>query len=87
MARFNRFQRTVRDVSRELGKEIDLVVRGEDTELDKTVVERMADPLTHLVRNAIDHGIEPADVRLRARQACEGDRHPQCLPRLRQHRH
>ena len=61
---FNRFQRTVHDVSRELGKEIELVVRGEDTELDKTVVERIADPLTHLVRNAIDHGIEPADVRL-----------------------
>jgi two-component system chemotaxis sensor kinase CheA len=61
---FNRFQRTVRDVSRELGKEIQLVVRGEDTELDKTVVERIADPLMHLVRNAIDHGIEPADVRV-----------------------
>ena len=63
-ATFNRFQRTVRDVSRELGKEIQLVVHGEDTELDKTVVERIADPLTHLVRNAMDHGIEPADVRL-----------------------
>jgi two-component system chemotaxis sensor kinase CheA len=61
---FNRFQRVVHDVSRELGKEIQLVVRGEDTELDKTVVERIADPLTHLVRNAIDHGIEPADVRV-----------------------
>ncbi len=52
------------DVSRELGKEINLVVSGEDTELDKTLVERITDPLTHLVRNAIDHGIEPADVRL-----------------------
>jgi two-component system, chemotaxis family, sensor kinase CheA len=61
---FNRFQRVVHDVSRELGKEIQLVVRGEDTELDKTVVERIADPLTHLVRNAIDHGIEPAEERL-----------------------
>lgn len=61
---FNRFQRTVHDVSRELGKEIQLVVRGEDTELDKTVVEKIADPLTHLVRNAIDHGIEAADVRM-----------------------
>jgi two-component system chemotaxis sensor kinase CheA len=61
---FGRFQRTVHDVSRELGKEIRLVVRGEDTELDKTVVEKIADPLTHLVRNAIDHGIEAADVRL-----------------------
>ena len=63
-ATFNRFQRTVRDVSRELGKDIQLIVHGEDTELDKTVVERIADPLTHLVRNAMDHGIEPADVRL-----------------------
>lgn len=61
---FNRFQRVVHDVSRELGKEIQLVVRGEDTELDKTVVERIADPLTHLVRNAIDHGIEPAEIRV-----------------------
>jgi two-component system chemotaxis sensor kinase CheA len=63
-ATFSRFQRTVRDVSRELGKEIQLVVRGEDTELDKTVVERIADPLTHLVRNAMDHGIESAEVRV-----------------------
>jgi two-component system chemotaxis sensor kinase CheA len=62
-ATFSRFQRVVRDVSRELGKDIRLVVHGEDTELDKTVVEQITDPLTHLVRNAIDHGIEPADVR------------------------
>jgi two-component system chemotaxis sensor kinase CheA len=60
---FNRFGRVVHDVSRELGKEIQLQVSGEDTELDKTLVEKIADPLTHLVRNAIDHGIEPADVR------------------------
>jgi two-component system chemotaxis sensor kinase CheA len=61
---FSRFQRVVRDVSKELAKEIQLVVHGEDTELDKTVVERIADPLTHLVRNSMDHGIEAADVRL-----------------------
>jgi len=60
---FSRFNRVVHDVSRELGKEIELQISGEDTELDKTVVERIADPLTHLVRNAIDHGIEAADVR------------------------
>lgn len=60
---FSRFGRVVHDVSRELGKEITLEVSGEDTELDKTLVEKIADPLTHLVRNAIDHGIEPADVR------------------------
>jgi two-component system chemotaxis sensor kinase CheA len=60
---FSRFGRVVHDVSRELGKEITLEVSGEDTELDKTLVEKIADPLTHLVRNAIDHGIEPAEVR------------------------
>ena len=62
-ATFSRFQRVVHDVSREIGKDIGLIVSGEDTELDKTVVEKIADPLTHLVRNSIDHGIEPADVR------------------------
>jgi two-component system chemotaxis sensor kinase CheA len=62
-ATFSRFRRVVHDVSRELGKEIELQISGEETELDKTVVERIADPLTHLVRNAIDHGIEAADVR------------------------
>jgi len=62
-ATFSRFQRVVHDVSRELGKDIGLVVKGEDTELDKTVVEKISDPLMHLVRNAIDHGIESADLR------------------------
>jgi two-component system, chemotaxis family, sensor kinase CheA len=63
-ATFNRFQRVVHDVAKELGKDIALVVNGGDTELDKTMVERIADPLMHLVRNAMDHGIEPTDVRL-----------------------
>jgi two-component system chemotaxis sensor kinase CheA len=62
-ATFNRFQRVVRDVSRDLGKDIALVIEGAETELDKTVVEKIADPLMHLVRNAMDHGIEPAEVR------------------------
>jgi two-component system, chemotaxis family, sensor kinase CheA len=62
-ATFSRFQRVVHDVSRELGKDIALVVSGEDTELDKTVVEKIGDPLMHLVRNAIDHGIDSPDVR------------------------
>ncbi|MCL1528343.1 chemotaxis protein CheA [Xanthomonas nasturtii] len=61
---FSRFQRVVHDVARELDKDIALVVAGEDTELDKSVVEKIGDPLTHLVRNAMDHGIEPADVRV-----------------------
>jgi len=63
-ATFNRFQRVVHDVSRELGKDIRLQVNGEDAELDKTVVEKIGDPLTHLVRNAMDHGIEPLETRL-----------------------
>jgi two-component system chemotaxis sensor kinase CheA len=62
-ATFNRFQRVVHDVARELGKDIRLQVNGEDAELDKTVVEKIGDPLTHLVRNAMDHGIEPAELR------------------------
>jgi two-component system chemotaxis sensor kinase CheA len=63
-ATFNRFQRVVHDVSRELDKDIRLQVNGEDAELDKTVVEKIGDPLTHLVRNAMDHGIEPAEQRV-----------------------
>ncbi len=61
---FNRFQRVVHDVSKELGKDIELVISGADTELDKTVVEKIGDPLTHLVRNSMDHGIEPAELRI-----------------------
>ncbi len=60
---FQRFQRVVRDVSADLGKDIQLVITGADTELDKTVVEKIGDPLTHLVRNACDHGLEPREVR------------------------
>lgn len=61
---FDRFKRVVHDISRELGKEINLVIDGEDTELDKTLVEQIADPLTHLVRNSMDHGIEAAGARV-----------------------
>ncbi|HEX5344778.1 MAG TPA: chemotaxis protein CheA, partial [Duganella sp.] len=71
-ATFNRFQRVVHDVARELGKDIGLIVDGEDSELDKTVVEKIGDPLMHLVRNAMDHGIEPAEVRLAAGKAAKG---------------
>src|SRR5690606_21749092 len=60
---FNRFRRVVRDVAKELGKDIALEITGGDTELDKSVVERIGDPLTHLIRNAIDHGIETPAVR------------------------
>ncbi|MCW5625357.1 MAG: chemotaxis protein CheA [Burkholderiales bacterium] len=71
-ATFNRFKRVVHDVSQELGKDIELVISGEETELDKTVVEQIADPLTHLVRNAIDHGIESADARQAAGKPVRG---------------
>lgn len=57
-ATFARFQRVVRDTARELGKEVELIIHGAETELDKSVVEKIADPLMHLVRNALDHGIE-----------------------------
>lgn len=60
---FKRFNRTVRDTSSELGKEIDFKVTGGETELDKTVAEKITDPLTHLIRNAIDHGIEKPSER------------------------
>lgn len=69
---FNRFQRVVRDVSKELGKDVDLVITGAETELDKTVVEKIGDPLTHLVRNSMDHGIESADVRLSRGKPAKG---------------
>ena len=60
---FTRFNRLVRDVSKELGKDIELSISGAETELDKSVVEKLGDPLMHLVRNAIDHGIESAALR------------------------
>jgi two-component system chemotaxis sensor kinase CheA len=60
---FGRFRRLVHDLSRELGKDISFVVSGEETELDKTLIERLADPLIHLIRNAVDHGIESPEQR------------------------
>ncbi len=69
---FNRFPRMVRDLSASLGKRATLTLVGEDIELDKGMVEKLADPLTHLVRNAIDHGLEPAEDRLAAGKPEEG---------------
>jgi two-component system chemotaxis sensor kinase CheA len=63
---FNKFPRLVRDLSRKAGKEIDLVMRGEDTELDRSVIEEISDPLIHLLRNAVDHGIETPQERRQA---------------------
>ncbi len=60
---FNKYKRTVRDLSRELGKKIELNIEGGELELDRTILEAFSDPLTHLVRNSVDHGIEEPDVR------------------------
>lgn len=60
---FNRFPRVVRDLSRDLGRKVNLVIEGEETELDKTVVDDLLDPIMHCVRNSVDHGIETPDVR------------------------
>ena len=69
---FNRFRRVVRDISQELGKDIELSISGAETELDKTVVEKIGDPLMHLLRNAMDHGIESADARRAAGKSAKG---------------
>ncbi|GAA5784225.1 chemotaxis protein CheA [Chitiniphilus shinanonensis] len=69
---FQRFPRVVRDISRELGKEIQLVVTGADTELDKSMVEKLSDPLMHIVRNAMDHGIESTAARVDAGKPAGG---------------
>ncbi|MFV0348984.1 MAG: chemotaxis protein CheW [Halodesulfovibrio sp.] len=63
---FSKFRRLIRDLSSELGKEVDLVTHGAETELDKTVIERLGDPLVHCLRNSLDHGIEKPDVRVAA---------------------
>ena len=69
---FSKFKRLVRDLSAELGKEIDLETTGADTELDKTVIEKLNDPLVHLIRNSIDHGVEMPEVRKAAGKPAKG---------------
>ncbi|MGV3491978.1 MAG: chemotaxis protein CheA [Devosia sp.] len=69
---FSRFRRLVHDLSRELGKEIEFITTGEETELDKTMIERLADPLVHLIRNSVDHGLESADRRVAAGKSARG---------------
>lgn len=66
---FNRFNRLVRDLSEQLGKNVNLVIEGGNTEIDKGMIEKLVDPLTHLVRNSLDHGIEKPDIRLAAGKA------------------
>ena len=69
---FSRLPRLTRDLAEKLGKEVELQLIGEDTELDKSVIEKIADPLTHLVRNALDHGIEAPDIRAAAGKPAVG---------------
>ncbi|WP_026789903.1 chemotaxis protein CheA [Pleomorphomonas oryzae] len=69
---FSRMPRLVRDVGHKTGKDVRLEMAGEQTEVDKTVIEELADPLTHMIRNAVDHGIEDAEVRLAAGKPAEG---------------
>jgi two-component system chemotaxis sensor kinase CheA len=63
---FNRFPRMVRDLAKSLDKKVDLIITGAETELDRTVIDEIGDPLVHLLRNSVDHGIEPAEKRLEA---------------------
>jgi len=70
---FNRFKRVVRDVSKELGKDIKLNINGAEAELDKTVVEKIGDPLMHLIRNSMDHGIESSEERVAAGKDAQGN--------------
>jgi len=72
---FSRFPRMVRDLAQRLGKQIELKLTGEQTELDKTVLEKIGDPLVHLVRNSIDHGIESPEARIAAGKPAEGTVH------------
>ena len=72
---FSRFKRLVRDLSSDLGKKAELTTEGNDTELDKTVIEQLSDPLVHLIRNSIDHGIEPPHKRLAAGKPAVGKIH------------
>jgi two-component system chemotaxis sensor kinase CheA len=72
---FNKFPRMVRDLSREKNKEIELVINGEETELDKSVVEEIGDPLIHMIRNAVDHGVEGPEERRKAGKPIKGTVH------------
>lgn len=69
---FQRFGRLVRDISRKLGKDVNLVIEGEETEADKNVIESLADPLIHIIRNSLDHGIELPDQRQKAGKPAQG---------------
>lgn len=69
---FNRFKRVVRDVAKDVGKEVKLLIKGEDTELDKKLIDELGDPLTHIIRNSVDHGIEVPDQRQENGKSIQG---------------
>jgi two-component system chemotaxis sensor kinase CheA len=69
---FNKFPRLVRDLSRELGKKVKLIIEGEETELDKSIIEEIGDPLVHMIRNSVDHGVEPPEERKKTGKPEEG---------------
>ncbi len=75
---FEKFRRLVHDLARDLGKDVELTIEGADTELDKTVIDQLGDPLMHLIRNSMDHGIEPPTC---ARARASGPRRPFIFPR------
>ena len=74
---FNKLPRLVRELSRDTGKEIDLQIYGKETELDKSIMEELNDPLIHIIRNAVDHGIESPDDRVKARKLTARNDHCQ----------
>ncbi|MBF0307936.1 MAG: chemotaxis protein CheA [Magnetococcales bacterium] len=76
---FQKFRRLVRDLSKELGKEIEMTTLGEETELDKTVIDQLNDPLVHIIRNSIDHGIEAPEVRKQSGKPLVGTIHLSAL--------
>jgi two-component system chemotaxis sensor kinase CheA len=72
---FNKFPRMIRDLARDLKKDVELIITGEDTELDKSVVEEIGDPLVHMIRNAVDHGIESPEERIKKGKSAKGKVH------------
>ena len=84
---WNKLPRVVRDMAVALGKQIRLEMDGAETELDRTIIEAIKDPLVHLVRNSCDHGIEPPEVRVRRRQAATRKTDPSRLSRRRPSQH
>ena len=84
---FNTFPRAVRDLAKQFRKDVDLIIEGGDTELDKKVLEEINDPLIHIMRNAVDHGIETPTVRAQGRQAADRHDPPGGAPGGRPHRH